>query len=117
MNSNSDSCPKRALPPTRYFLSEELIWRILKELYIYCDGSLRTISRDEVKHFISDHTCRYCGRVFLSRVDLMSHHATTIFCGVEVIDPQEDVIDLDELFPSFGNDPNDIEGDPSCLVF
>jgi len=102
MNRSIDDCPGRPVPPTRYFLSEELIWKIICGIHQYCQKPISKITREEVRRFIVDRTCPICGRVFLSKLSLATHHAIRIFAGVECIDPKENIIDLDLLFPSFG---------------
>jgi len=84
----------------RYFLSEELIWKILVNLSKQFGRGVRTISRKDIAHYVHDNTCPTCGRVFLSRLELMTHHATALFDGIEVIDPNESFYDFDKLFPN-----------------
>ncbi len=99
--SSTDSCPGRPVTSGRYFLSEELIWRILSGIVRYRGVGVSRLSRSDVRRYVRDHTCHICGRVFLSRLDLVSHHAIRIFDGYEVIDPAENILDLDSLFPHF----------------
>jgi len=91
-------CRNSRIP--RYFLSEELIWKVLVGLTKWAGRGVRTISKKDVARFVHDHTCPTCGRVFLSRLELMTHHATELFGGIEVIDLREFFYDFDKLFPN-----------------
>jgi len=78
--------------PARYFISERLVFEIVRQLTREYSGSVSHITRDDIRRFISDRTCPICGRVFLRRVDVATHHAIEIFDGIEVIARSENVI-------------------------
>lgn len=88
---------------TRYFLSEELIWKILVSLSKFYGRGVRTLTKKDVSRYVHENTCPVCGRVFLSRLELMTHHMTELFDGIEVIDRNERFYDFDKLFPKYYN--------------
>lgn len=101
-NLSANNCPGRPVPPSRYFLSEKLIWSILTGLVKDTGKQVSRLTKQDVVRFVRDHTCPICGRVFLSKINLLSHHAIREFNGIYVVDPDENTIDLSELFPNFG---------------
>jgi len=95
-------CASRPLPPARYFLSEELCWRIICGIVREVGRGASRITRKDVLRFINSHTCNICGRVYLSSLELATHHALREFAGVLVIDEPNEVFNLDKIFHGFG---------------